>query len=105
MIGSLLSAPPPRGELKAAIEALAEKVWTHPVSGQNVQYTATTIEGWYYKAKNAQDDPVSALAACRPQRRGPKVRLLRDWLSFLANSTAIIRIGRTNSTMTTWQVP
>ncbi len=61
VIGSLLSAPPPRGELKTAIEALAEKVWTHPVSGQNVQYTATTIEGWYYKAKKAEDDPVSAL--------------------------------------------
>ena len=61
VIGSLWSAPPPRGELKAAIDALAEKVWTHPVTGQNVQYTATTIEGWYYKAKKAQDDPVSAL--------------------------------------------
>ena len=53
VIGSLLSAPPPRGELKGAIGALAEKVWTHPVSGRNVQYTATTIEGWYYKAKKA----------------------------------------------------
>ena len=61
VIGSLLAAPPPRGALKAAIEALAEKVWIHPVSGQDVQYTATTIEGWYYKARKAQDDPVSAL--------------------------------------------
>jgi transposase InsO family protein len=61
VIGALLAAPPPRGELKAAIGALAEKVWTHPVSGQDVQYTAATIEAWYYKAKQAQDDPVGAL--------------------------------------------
>jgi transposase InsO family protein len=32
------------------------------VTGRDVQYTAATIEGWYYKAKNARDDdPVRAL--------------------------------------------
>jgi hypothetical protein len=62
VIGPLLSAPPARGELQEAIQALAEKVWTHPVTGQEVQYAAATIEGWYYKAKNARDDdPVRAL--------------------------------------------
>ncbi len=61
VVGSLLSAPPPRGELKAALQTLAEKVWTHPVTGQEVQYTASTIEGWYYKAKDAREDPVRAL--------------------------------------------
>jgi len=62
VIGPLLSAPPPGGELQAAFQALAEKVWTHPVSGENVRYSARTIETWYYKAKNARDDdPVRAL--------------------------------------------
>ncbi len=61
VIGSLLSSPPPRGELKAAIQALAEKDWTHPITGQKTRYSATTIEGWYYKARKVQDDPVSAL--------------------------------------------
>ena len=61
VIGSLLSAPPGRGELKAAIKSLAEKIWTHPVSGQEVQYAASTIEHWYYKAKDAREDPVRAL--------------------------------------------
>jgi len=61
VIGSLLSAPLARGELKAAIQSLAERIWTHPVNGRDVQYAATTIEGWYYKARNAQDDPVRAL--------------------------------------------
>ena len=61
VIGSLLSAPPPRGELKAAIQSLAEKIWTHPVNGQDVQYATTTIERWYYKARNEQEDPVRVL--------------------------------------------
>ncbi len=50
VIGSLLSAPPARGELKATICALAEKDWTHPVTGQEVRFSAVTIERWYYKA-------------------------------------------------------
>ena len=61
VIGSLLSAPPPRGELKAAIQSLAETIWTHPITGREVQYAATTIERWYYKARNEQDDPVRVL--------------------------------------------
>ena len=61
VIGSLLSAPPPRGELKQAIQALAKKVWTHPVTGRNVQYAVTTIERWYYTARNEPDDPVRVL--------------------------------------------
>jgi transposase InsO family protein len=61
VIGSLLCAPLARGELKAAIQSLAEKVWTHPVTGRDVQYAATTIERWYYKARNEQDDPVGVL--------------------------------------------
>jgi transposase InsO family protein len=61
VIGSLLSAPPARGELKAAIQSLAEKIWTHPVNGRDVQYAAATIERWYYKARNEQYDPVRVL--------------------------------------------
>jgi transposase InsO family protein len=61
VVGSLLSAPPPRGELKAAIRALAEKTWTHPVSGRDVRFAAVTIERWYYTARRAKDDPVGVL--------------------------------------------
>jgi transposase InsO family protein len=61
VIGSLLSAPLARGELKAAIGSLAEKIWTHPVNGRDVQYAATTIQRWYYKARNEEDDPVRVL--------------------------------------------
>jgi putative transposase len=61
VIGALLSSPPPRGELKAAIRALAAKTWTHPVTGRDVHFAAVTIERWYYTARRAQDDPVGVL--------------------------------------------
>ena len=61
VIGALLSAPPARGALKAAIRCLAEKTWTHPTTGRDVRFSAVTIERWYYKARRESDDPVAAL--------------------------------------------
>jgi transposase InsO family protein len=40
---------------------LAEKTWTHPVTGREVRFAAVTIERWYYTAQHAQDDPVGVL--------------------------------------------
>ena len=66
IVGQLLMAPPPRGGLKPAIEALAGQEWQHPVSGERVRFGASTIERWYYAAQAADQDPVSALfIACR----------------------------------------
>jgi hypothetical protein len=61
VVGSLLSSPPARGELKAALRALAAKTWTHPVSGREVRFSVVTIQRWYYTAQRAQDDPVGVL--------------------------------------------
>jgi transposase InsO family protein len=61
VVGSLLSSPPARGTLKAAIRSLAAKTWTHPVSGREVRFAAVTIERWYYTAQHAKDDPVGVL--------------------------------------------
>lgn len=61
VVGALLSAPPPRGELKAALRSLAAKTWTHPVTGRAVQFSAVTIERWYYTACREKDDPVGGL--------------------------------------------
>jgi transposase InsO family protein len=66
IIGPLLAAPPEPGELAAALEALAERHWRHPVQGHAVQFSVPTLERWYYRARGA-DDP---LAALRPRRRG-----------------------------------
>jgi transposase InsO family protein len=61
VIGTLLSSPPPRGALKTAIGSLAAKTWTHPTTGGDVQFSAVTIERWYYTARRGQDDPVAVL--------------------------------------------
>jgi transposase InsO family protein len=61
VVGSLLSAPPATGELKVALGLLAEKTWTHPVSGGEVRFAVATIERWYYTARREKDDPVGVL--------------------------------------------
>src|SRR5271157_1635427 len=61
VVGSLLSSPPARGELKAALQSLAAKTWTHPVRGGDARFSAVTIERWYYKSRREKDDPVGVL--------------------------------------------
>jgi len=61
VVGVLLSAPPARGALHAAIRCLADKTWTHPTSGRDVRFSAVTIERWYYTARRGHDDPVAVL--------------------------------------------
>ena len=45
VVGSLLSSPPARGALQAAIRSLAQKTWAHPVTGRDVRVAAGTIAG------------------------------------------------------------
>jgi len=61
VVGSLLSAPPARGELRAALQFLAAKTWTHPVHGGEACFAAATIQRWYYTARRDKDDPVGVL--------------------------------------------
>ena len=61
VVGSLLSSPPARGALQRAIHSLAQKTWSHPVTGRDVQFAADTIARWYYTASRQRDDPVGAL--------------------------------------------
>jgi transposase InsO family protein len=61
VIGSLLSCPPAPGALKRAIRSLAEKTWSHPVTGRDFCVAAGTIARWYYTALRQPDDPVGAL--------------------------------------------
>src|SRR5690242_660354 len=61
VVGPLLSAPPARGLLRPAIEALAAKTWTHPLSGCEARFATSTIERWYYLARNERHDPLGAL--------------------------------------------
>jgi putative transposase len=61
VVGSLLSSPPASGALGQAIRSLAEKTWSHPVTGRDVRIAANTIARWYYMALRQPDDPVGAL--------------------------------------------
>jgi hypothetical protein len=61
VIGQLLAAPPSKGELRAAIEALAARQWRHPTTGEPVRFGFSTIERWYYRALKERSDPVGVL--------------------------------------------
>jgi putative transposase len=61
IVGPLLASPPQRGTLQRELESLAKRPWTHPTSGSPVTFGVSTIERWYYRAKNQARDPVAAL--------------------------------------------
>jgi transposase InsO family protein len=63
IIGALLAAPPRRGELRVALEALAAKTYTHPITGEPVRFAFSTVERWLHLARKAagHGDTVRAL--------------------------------------------
>jgi putative transposase len=61
VIGQLLAAPPPKGELASAIVELAARVWRHPTTGEPTRFGFSTIERWYYRALKENRDPVAVL--------------------------------------------
>lgn len=64
IIGPLLSAPPEKGKLKSLLEELSKKQWRHPITGNPISLSASTLERWFYKAKKTHD-PVNALRTKR----------------------------------------
>jgi transposase InsO family protein len=60
VIAPLLAAPPPKGEVRAALRELVEKTFHHPVTRKPVRFGFSTLERWYHKARQATD-PVSEL--------------------------------------------
>ena len=61
VIGSLLTTPLEKGELKSEVKRLAGKAWKHPFTEEPVRYGESTIERWYYNAKRKPDDRLGAL--------------------------------------------
>ena len=61
IVGPLLASPPARGELCRALDALAQRSWVHPTTGEPVSFGAPTIERWFYQARQAGVDRVGAL--------------------------------------------
>jgi len=60
VVGGLLARPPAKGKLRNELEKLASQAYMHPVHNRLTVFHFSTIECWYYKAKNAQD-PIIAL--------------------------------------------
>ena len=75
IVGPLLSCPPDVGELREHVEALASRRWEHPTTRESLRYGASTIERWYYAAKNAKTDPIDALARKVPSHAGTRPSL------------------------------
>jgi putative transposase len=73
IIGPLLAAPPPRGELQHKLLDLSRGRWTHPVNGTDIYFSVATIERWFYAARQTTD-PIAAL---RRQRRSDAGRARR----------------------------
>jgi transposase InsO family protein len=69
IIGPLLAAPPEHGQLVSKLAELAAKVYRHPTNGNQLRYALSTLERWYYAAKDAAD-PVAALARKVPSHAG-----------------------------------
>jgi putative transposase len=61
IVGPLLASPPVRGELTRALDALAQRSWVHPVTGEPVRFAPSTIERWLHQARSAGTDRVGAL--------------------------------------------
>lgn len=60
VIGSLLAAPPGKGELRSELEKLAGRHYLHPITGVPTRFGLSTLERWYYQARAARD-PVGEL--------------------------------------------
>jgi hypothetical protein len=75
VIGQLLASPPAKGALRAALEELAAREWRHPSTGAPVRFGVSTLERWFYCARNEQHDPVSVLRRKRRQDAGEQVSM------------------------------
>ena len=64
IIGPLLSAPPGSGQLKNELIQLSKKQWQHPITGDPISFSVSTLERWFYAAKRS-DDPITTLRVKR----------------------------------------
>ena len=61
VVGQLLAAPPPKGQLRAELKKLAARTWQHPITGKPVRFAFSTIERWLHRARRERRDPVGVL--------------------------------------------
>lgn len=74
VVGPLLSAPPKSGELQESLMTLSKKQWKHPITGEMVTFSFSTIERWLYQARK-QNNPINALRTKRREDAGKSRQL------------------------------
>jgi hypothetical protein len=52
VVGPLLAAPLSEASSRVNSKSLAAKKWHHSITGQRVQFGLSTIERWFYSARN-----------------------------------------------------
>jgi hypothetical protein len=75
IIGTLLAAPPAKGALHAALQQLAAREWRHPSTGAPVRFGVSTLERWFYRARNERHDPVGVLRRKRRRDAGAQASM------------------------------
>ena len=75
VIGQLLAAPPAKGALRAALRQLAAREWRHPSTGAPIRFGVSTLERWFYRARNERHDPVRVLRRKRRQDAGEQASM------------------------------
>ncbi|MCP3672544.1 MAG: DDE-type integrase/transposase/recombinase [Gammaproteobacteria bacterium] len=69
VVSSLLCSPPAEGELQLAVKNLAARQWLHPITQEPIRFGRSTIERWYYRAREAAD-PFTALRSKQREDAG-----------------------------------
>lgn len=88
VIGGLLADRPEKGDLQRELKKLARRAWAHPTKAdERVKYHRSTIERWYYKARNA-DDPIKALTRKVRSDMGASKAMSAEMLETLSNQYA-----------------
>lgn len=81
VIGPLLAAPPISGELQTALNELAAQTYRHPLDGTPMTLGRSTLERWFYCARNASD-PMAVLRP-KPRHDAGRSRVLSESIKAL----------------------
>lgn len=81
VVRDLLVDPPPNGQLAQALRELAQKTYKPP-NGRTATFHFSTIETWYYAARDATD-PIAALTSKARKDRGDSKLLVGRLLDTL----------------------
>ena len=78
IIGQVLAAPAPRGELTERLQQLSQQVWRHPVPAGDIRFGVSTLERWLALARCTPDP--SAMLATVPRCDAGRVRSIDEAL-------------------------